>query len=399
MIENSRRHGMRVGSLLRYTSLAVVAFGVLACAKKTPENAAPAIPQTDSSFIDTNGTAHVTRVVPVPETVSPEARAFLSRQTSDAQAQESLAARRNRADASQAHNGDLYRQAYPVKEVSADTIAGVPVKIITPVDIPPGKRNRVLINVHGGGFNGDFGSLTETIPIANLTQTKVVAVLYRLAPEHPFPAAVDDTVAVYRELLKTYKPNDIGLYGTSAGAILTAEVAAKLKQLGLPLPAALGIFSGTGDVSRVGDSSALFSVTGLSGYLDLPHSDEALMTYAGSTSVTDPVLSPIFSDLKGMPPSLFISSTRDMLLSGTTTLHRKFLSAGVDARLVVFEGLPHAFWNNPSLPESKEADGIMASFFNQELGKQAPSIALSESFMTEIAVSAQDQEVASRKIW
>ena len=365
MIENGLRYAMR------YTSFTVVALAVLACANKAPENAAPAIQQTDSSFIDANGTAHITRVVPVPETVSPQARQFLSRQISDAAAPESLAARRSRADAGQVHNGDLYRQAYPVKDVTAETIAGVPVKVITPVEIPPAKRNRVLINVHGGGFNGDFGSLTETIPIANLTQTKVVAVLYRLAPEHPFPAAVDDTVAVYKELLETYKPNDIALYGTSAGAILTAEVAAKLKQLGLPLPAALGIFSGTGDFSRVGDSSALFSVTGLSGHLDVPHSQGSASPYTGSTSLTDPILSPIFSDLKGMPPSLFITSTRDMLLSGTTTLHRKFLSAGVDARLVVFEGLPHAFWNNPSLPESREADGLMASFFNQELGNPA----------------------------
>ncbi len=365
MIENGLRHA------IRFTSFTVVACAVLACAKKAPENAAPAIPQTDTSFIDANGTAHITRVVPVPETVSPEARQFLSRQISDAAAPESLAARRSRADAGQARNGDLYRQAFPVKDVTADTIAGVPVKVITPVEIPPAKRNRVLVNVHGGGFNGDFGSLTETIPIANLTQTKVIAVLYRLAPEHPFPAAVDDTVAVYKELLKTYKPNDIGLYGTSAGAILTAEVAAKLKQLKLPLPAALGIFSGMGDFSRVGDTSALFSVTGLSGHLDIPHSQGSTSPYAGSTSLTDPILSPIFSDLKGMPPSLFVSSTRDMLLSGTTTLHRKYLSAGVDAHLVVFEGLPHAFWNNPSLPESKEADGVMASFFNQELGKHA----------------------------
>ena len=371
MIENSLRHGMKIGSLLRYIAFTAVVFGVLACAKKASENAAPSVPQTDSSFIDANGTAHVTRVVPIPATVSPEAHQFLARQISDAAAPETLAARRSRADAGQAHNGDLYRQAYPVKDVKADTIAGVPVKIITPVDIPPAKRNRVLINVHGGGFNGDFGSLTETIPISNLTQTKVIAVLYRLAPEHPFPAAVDDTVAVYKELLKTYKPSNIALYGTSAGAILTAEIAAKLKQLGLPLPAALGVFSGMGDFSRVGDSSALFSVTGLSGHLDVPGSHESENAYAGSTSKTDPVLSPVFSDLKGMPPSLFVSSTRDMLLSGTTILHRKFLSAGVDARLVVFEGLPHAFWNNPSLPESKEADGIMASFFNQELGKQS----------------------------
>jgi acetyl esterase/lipase len=202
-----------------------------------------------------------------------------------------------------------------------------------------------------------------------LTQTKVVAVLYRLAPEHPFPAAVDDTVAVYRELLKTYKQQKIGLYGTSAGAILTGEVTVRLRQLGLPLPAALGIFSGHGDFSRWGDSQAMYGLNGLSGPLSPPEGTSPPSAYAGSTNLTDPVLSPLFADLKGFPPTLFVTSTRDLLLSGTTILHRAFLRSGVDAQLVVFEALPHAFWNNPYLPESKEADRIMASFFNKHLGK------------------------------
>lgn len=120
----------------------------------------------------------------------------------------------------------------------------MPANVITPLAVPENSRDRVLINVHGGGFNSDSGSLTETIPVANLTRTKVIAVLYRLAPEHPFPAAVEDTVAVYKELLKTYTQQNIGLYRTSAGAILTAEVAVKLRKLDLLLPAALGIFSG-----------------------------------------------------------------------------------------------------------------------------------------------------------
>ena len=119
---------------------------------------------------------------------------------------------------------------------------------------PSANQDKVLLNLHGGGFNSDSGSYTESIPIAGYSKIKVVAVLYRLAPEHPFPAAVDDSVAVYKELLKTYQPSHIVIYGTSAGAILTAEVAARLKQLGLPLPAALGIFSGLGDFARHGDS-------------------------------------------------------------------------------------------------------------------------------------------------
>ena len=128
--------------------------------------------------------------------------------------------------------------------------------------MPEANRGRVLINLHGGGFVSDSGSLIEGVPIANLTKIKVVSVYYRLAPENPFPAAVDDVVAVYRELLKTYKPQGIGIFGTSAGAILTCEVAVRLKQLGLPLPAALGAFSVLTDFSRVSDSRQIFTWTG-----------------------------------------------------------------------------------------------------------------------------------------
>jgi epsilon-lactone hydrolase len=197
----------------------------------------------------------------------------------------------------------------------------------------------------------------------------VVAVLYRLAPEHPFPAAVDDTVAVYKELLKTYKPGRIVLYGTSAGAILTAEVAARLKQLGLPLPAALGIFSGMGDFARPGDSMSIYSLRGLSGHLEPPKPEAVLKDYVTATDRRDLVLSPIFSDLHELPPTLFITSGRDLLLSGTVNLHRAYLNAGVDARLVVFDALPHAFWYDSTLPEAIEANKMMADFFVQQLSK------------------------------
>src|SRR6202011_2604589 len=199
----------------------------------------------------------------------------------------------------------------------------IPVSIVTPLVTPADKANRVVINLHGGGFTSDSGSLTESIPVANLTQTKVVSVLYRLAPEHPFPAAVDDVVAVYKELLKTYKPQSIGIFGTSAGGILTCEVAVKLKQAGLPLPGAMAVLSALGDFSRVSDSRQLFTLDGFPGSLQptepghLP--DDA---YVGKTDRRDPVLSPVFADLKGMPPTLFVSGTRDMLLGDTSTLHR-----------------------------------------------------------------------------
>ena len=323
----------------------------------------------DSSVIAPDGTAYVTRVMPVPKTISPEAQKMLGRVVSDAPGHETTVEQdRAGVDKWQAGAGVVSEKMYPVK-VTAATIAGVPVRVVMPLSMDAGKLDRVLINLHGGGFRVDSGSLTESVPIANLTGTKVVSVLYRMAPEHVFPAAVDDAIAVYKDLLKTYQPKHIGIYGTSAGAILTAEVTSKIKQLGLPMPGATGVFSGLGDFSREGDSMAMYSLNGLTGHLNPPKAGPSNDDYVGKTDPKDPVLSPIYADMRGFPPTLFITSGRDLLLSGTTILHRAYLRAGVDAQLVVFEALPHAFWNDPELPESKEADALMAKFFDNHLAK------------------------------
>ncbi|HZZ38469.1 MAG TPA: alpha/beta hydrolase fold domain-containing protein [Acidobacteriaceae bacterium] len=340
---------------------------ILLCASAFAQQGTTAAqaPKTDTSYIDSHGTAHITRVIPVPPDLSPAAKAMLARPASDADIPQTLAERRHGTDVWQNHAGDVSAQLYPVHRSEA-TLAGIPVRIITPVaGMDP---DRVLLNIHGGGFNSDSGSWTETIPMASLTRMKVVAVLYRLAPEHPFPAGLDDVVAVYKELLKTYKPAHIAIYGTSAGAILTGEVAVKLRELHLPLPGALGVFSGMGDFSRAGDSWAMYALNGLSGHLDPPSPNVHDSEYIGSTDPHDPVLSPLFADLRNMPPTLFITSGRDLLLSGTTILQRAFLRAGNDnTQLVLFEGLPHAFWNDANLPESKEADRVMAHFFLRHL--------------------------------
>jgi epsilon-lactone hydrolase len=332
-----------------------------------PTTAAEA-PNRDTSYIDDQGAAHVTRVVPVPQTISTQAQLVLGHSVPDQGPPQSLEDRRRLADEHTALARKAWDRLCPNQLVEGK-IAGVPVRIVTPEGLPEANRNKVLLNLHGGGFNADSGSYTESIPIASFTKIKVVAVLYRLAPEHTFPAAVDDSVAVYKELLKTYKPEHIVIYGTSAGAILTAEVAAKLKQLGLPMPAALGIFSGMGDFARNGDSVAMYALRGLSGHIDPPASEPDDSYYVGGTDPKDPILSPIYGDLHGLPPSLFVTSTRDMLLSGTVNLHRAYLNAGVEARLVVFDALTHAFWYDPLLPEAQEANHIMADFFVKQLGK------------------------------
>ena len=166
----------RTALFLPYLVLATVASVV---AQEPATKCAP--PQADTSFINAQGTAHVTRVVPVPDTLSPEAQKAVSAPRPDTEGPYDAAKDRAQADAWQVNGGEMMRKVYPVN-ITKETIAGVPVRIVTPVTIPPDKKNRGLINVHGGGFTADWGSLIESIPVANLTQTKVVSVLYSLAP-------------------------------------------------------------------------------------------------------------------------------------------------------------------------------------------------------------------------
>lgn len=292
---------------------------------------------------------------PPPTSLSPQARAGLAADAARPPAPMSPQAQRDRADAIQQDIGKRQMARYRVT-MRDDTIAGVPVRIFTPEG---GGRDdgAILLNLHGGGFTVDSGSITENVPIAALTGRRVIAVRYRLIPEHPFPAAVDDALAVYRALLATRPGVRIELYGTSAGAILAAELVARLRAEHLPQPVALGFFSGSADLLEPGDSVTLFAV---------PGPVEALVkTYSGQTAPTSPAVSPARGDLKGWPPTLCVSSTRDFLLSATADFCRKLDTAGDDARMIVFDGLPHAFWSYIEAPESDAAFAGMARFLNR----------------------------------
>jgi monoterpene epsilon-lactone hydrolase len=312
----------------------------------------------DTTTLNSDGTARITRLIGIPTTLSPEAQAFLKTGLAWAPAAGSAESQKLI---------DRAREIYPV-DIEEKSIGGVKTKVVTPKTPLAANRQRILLCIHGGGFVTDSGSFLESIPIASLTHTTVVAVDYRLAPKFRFPAQVDDVIAVYRELLKTYKPQNIGMYGTSAGAILTAETAARLRQLELPLPAALGFFSGTADFSRIGDSTYYFGVPGLRG-AHVPRGDGAAAAYLGSLDEKDPVASPIYANLKGFPPTLCMSGTRDMLLSGTANFHRALLLAGVDTQLVVYDAMPHAHWYMIEIPEAKEALEVQARFLDQHVGR------------------------------
>jgi epsilon-lactone hydrolase len=123
-----------------------------------------------------------------------------------------------------------------------------------------------------------------------------------------------------------------------------------------------------GAPSSTNDDVCLGHPPGMSGHLDDP-TDKWDNDYFGKTDPHDPVMSPIFADLHGMPPTLFITSTRDLLLSGTSRLHLAFLNAGDDAQLVVYEALPHAFWNTLELPESRDCFEKMAKFLDGHVGR------------------------------
>jgi len=300
---------------------------------------------------------------PPPETLSAQARAHLASLTAMDAGEIDLQMMRPFTEQIQALVGAEQRKVHAVS-ITEDVIAGVPVRRIArsggEVD-----RSRVLLNLHGGGFATDSGSLTENIPIAALGGVEVVAVLYRLAPEHPFPAAVDDALAVYRALLAKHDPRDIGVYGTSAGAVIGPQLMMRLKAESLPLPGVLGVFSGEPDLVGTADSLRIFASLAEAKALA-----DAKWAYVGAADPHDPLVSPIHGDLSGFPPTLCLSSERDILLSGTANLCRALSDAGVDAELVVYDALPHAFWSVMLAPESDDAFRRMSSFLTRHLGRR-----------------------------
>jgi monoterpene epsilon-lactone hydrolase len=299
---------------------------------------------------------------PVPSTVSEMAQALLRNGLPLPEAEaSSLSEKREVCERIQREFGAQLLHRYPVL-VEDGEISNVPVRIFTPKSMPDRNRDRVLLNLHGGGFTKDSGSLTENIAISYLTKTTVIAICYRLAPENPFPAAVDDAEAVYRTVLSRYAPSRVGIYGTSAGAILSAQTIARLVRKQLPVPAALGFFTGTADLSRAGDSEYFFPLPDD----PRPFGERAKPFFPGR-SLDDPEISPLLGDLSGFPPTLCVCGTRDLMLSQTSLFHRALLRSGVHAELIVFEAMPHAHWSYLDLPETDEAFAIMGRFFDMRL--------------------------------
>ncbi|MCX6019753.1 MAG: alpha/beta hydrolase [Chloroflexi bacterium] len=253
-------------------------------------------------------------------------------------------------------------------EIEEVQMAGVPVKIVRPQQPHTQGNGRVLLNLHGGGFVTDSGSMLESIPLAALTGITVVTVLYRLTPQHLFPAAVDDAAAVYGELLKTHTSQNIVVYGTSAGGTLSAQLMVRLQRDAQPMPAALGFFTAIADLGRPGDSMSYFGVPGLANAQPVERGGLGMAERLGVSDARTPEVSPLYANLRSFPPTLCIAGTRDMLLSATANFQRALLRAGVNADLVVFDAMPHAHWYMVGIPEAREANELMAAYFLHRLG-------------------------------
>jgi neutral ceramidase len=269
------------------------------------------------------------------------------------------------------------RVLYPVTRTDV-VIAGVPTYIYEPREGLSAKNvRRVLINLHGGGFTACWPACAEleSMPIAALGRIKVVSVNYRQGPQYKFPAASQDVAAVYRELLKTYHPNQIGVYGCSAGGLLTAMSLAWLQQHGLPRPGAAGVLC-SGATAWQG-----LDFGGDSAYTALPLGEGrppmrigatgADLPYMAGADRSDPLVAPAISDavMAKFPPTLLVSGTRSFDLSATVHTHAMLTRLGVDARLHVWEGMFHGFFYNPDVPESQEAYKVIVDFFARNLGR------------------------------
>ena len=263
------------------------------------------------------------------------------------------------------------RKAFPVN-VKSQVISGVKTYTVAPERIAPENKKRILVHFHGGGYllAGGEVAIGEAVLMAYLGRIKVISVDYRMPPDHPFPAALEDAVAVWKEVIRRYNPKNVGLFGTSAGGGLTLATVHKLKQLKLPLPGAIAPGAPWSDLTGMGDTyftnDYLDGVIGnydgfLRGCVEL---------YAGKHDLKDPLISPLYGDFRGFPPSILTTGTRDLLESDTVRVYRKLRQAGVDARLQVFEAMSHAeyliLFNSP---ESREAFGEIARFFRTHLRK------------------------------
>lgn len=312
------------------------------------------------------------REIPVPVSVSAEAQAFLARGPmiagpeiphTDKDAWRAYAAQ---VEAVLAQMGGVRAAAFPAT-IREHALANCTLYEVVPASLDPAHEDRALLHIHGGAFivGGGLNAANTAQTLASLTGLRGWSVDYRMPPDHPFPAGLDDCMDAYRFLLERYAPEHIAFEGGSAGANLVAALALRARDEELPLPAACSLHTAGVDLTASGDTFA--TNAGIDTVLTRPQ-PETMLLYAGGHDMTHPYLSPLFGDFtKGFPPSILVSGTRDLLLSPTVLMHRALRRAGVEAELHVFEAMPHGGLSGSS-PEDRELRDEIAGFLKRKLG-------------------------------
>ena len=246
-------------------------------------------------------------------------------------------------------------------------VNGVPAERV----IPPGApRDRCLLYVHGGAWcmgspKTHRGLVTD---LAGRAGVRAVSVGYRLAPEHPYPAGLDDCVAAYAWLLeRRVDPARIVVAGDSAGGNLAAALLLRLRDAGIPLPAGAVLLSPATDLALTGASHV--SRASVDPFFANATPGSFIAGYVGSHDVRDPYLSPLYGDLRGLPPLLIHVGDHEVLLDDSVRLGERAVAAGVDTRIVVWPGMMHVFQAfAPFLPEARTANRGIAEFIRARIG-------------------------------
>jgi epsilon-lactone hydrolase len=278
---------------------------------------------------------------PVPSSVSEQAQRFLAQKAtvdSTVPPLEDVEGWVRRIEATDRYIVERFSGVeFPV--VVDDTeIAGVHTFIVRAQDVPA-ESTSIYLDIHGGGLTSGAGEACRLMSSAGAMTTGMTqwAVDYRMPPLHPYPAPLDDCLAVYRHLLGQRPLEDIFVGGGSAGGNLAAALMVRARDEGLPLPAALVLLTPEIDLTESGDSfQTNLGIDNVLGNL-MP----ANLLYANGHDLAHPYLSPLFADVAGFPPTFLQTGTRDLYLSNTVRMHRKLRDAGVEAELHVFEAMPH----------------------------------------------------------